>query len=409
MSNIKAVIYCRVSSPTQLREGDGLGSQETRCREFAKHKGYAVTKVFQDKGVSGGLINRPGMQDMLSFLQDNKKEAYVVLIDDISRLARGLEAHIQLRTEISSVGAKLESPSIEFGEDSDSQLVENLLASVSQHQRQKNAEQTKNRMMARVMNGYWSFFPPPGYRFEKNVPGHSGKLLVRDEPMASIIQEAFEGYASGRFETYGEVKRFLESCPAYPKDKKGEVHFERVPEIFSRVIYAGYIDIPKWGVSFQPAKHEPLISFETWQQAQNRKKEQSKAPARKDLNEDFPLRGFVTCGTCEKPLTSCWSKGRNKKYPYYHCNTKGCPDYKKSVRKEKIEEEFETLLAKLRPSQNLFYLALEMFRDLWEERLEKSKMHGQSLNAEISRIERKIQTFMSRIVKTEDEELIFSV
>lgn len=33
---------------------------------------------------------------------------------------------------------KLESPSIEFGEDSDSILVENLLASVSQHRRQKS-------------------------------------------------------------------------------------------------------------------------------------------------------------------------------------------------------------------------------------------------------------------------------
>ena len=51
-----------------------------------------------------------------------------VVIDDISRLARGIEAHIQLRAEIGSTGASLESPSIEFGEDSDSQLVENMLS-----------------------------------------------------------------------------------------------------------------------------------------------------------------------------------------------------------------------------------------------------------------------------------------
>jgi hypothetical protein len=38
----KAVIYCRVSGTKQVREGDGLGSQETRCREFAGHKGYWV-------------------------------------------------------------------------------------------------------------------------------------------------------------------------------------------------------------------------------------------------------------------------------------------------------------------------------------------------------------------------------
>ena len=26
---------------------------------------------------------------------------------------------------------------------------------------------------------------------------------------------------------------------------------------------------------------------------------------------DFPLRGFVRCDTCGKPLTGSWSKGRN--------------------------------------------------------------------------------------------------
>ena len=60
-----AVIYCRVSSKQQLKEGDGLASQETRCREYARHKGYEVAQVFRDEGISGGLIDRPAMQAML--------------------------------------------------------------------------------------------------------------------------------------------------------------------------------------------------------------------------------------------------------------------------------------------------------------------------------------------------------
>ena len=50
----KAVIYCRVSSAKQTVRGDGLGSQETRCREFAKYKGYEVVDVFRDDS-SGSL------------------------------------------------------------------------------------------------------------------------------------------------------------------------------------------------------------------------------------------------------------------------------------------------------------------------------------------------------------------
>ena len=74
----------------------------------------------------------------------------MVVIDDISRIARDIEGHWELRRALSDTGGQLESPSITFGEDSDSVLIENLLASVSQHQREKNGEQTKNRMRARV-------------------------------------------------------------------------------------------------------------------------------------------------------------------------------------------------------------------------------------------------------------------
>lgn len=299
----KAVIYCRVSSSKQTVRGDGLNSQETRCRDFAKYRGYEIVEVFRDDS-SGSLTTRPGMQAMLEFLKQRKSDTHAVIIDDISRLARGVMAHFELRMKIDKAGGVLVSPSIEFGEDSDSQLVENLLASVSQHQRQKNGEQTLNRMRARVQNGYWVFQAPVGYRYER-VSGQ-GKVLVRDEPNASALQEALEGFASGRFETQVEVKRFLERQPSFPKDLPGgEIRNQRIYEMLTRVIYAGYIEAPKWNVTLRKAQHEGLISFETFEKIQTKLKDTAKAPARKDINEDFPLRGFITCNDCDKPLTAC--------------------------------------------------------------------------------------------------------
>lgn len=263
-----AVIYARVSSAKQTTRGDGLGSQETRCREYARYKGYEVVQIFSDD-MSGSLATRPGMQAMLAFMRKRKKFGTIVIIDDISRLARGIEAHLKLRTALSEAGGKLESPSIEFGEDSDSILVENLLASVSQHQRQKNGEQTVNRMRARTLNGYWVFQAPVGYEY-KRVSGH-GNMLVRVEPMASILTEALEGYAAGRFESQVEVKRFLESCEGFPKDTAtGQIHNQRIHDILTRPVYAGYIEMPSWNVSLRKAQHEGLINFETFQKIQGR-------------------------------------------------------------------------------------------------------------------------------------------
>jgi site-specific DNA recombinase len=407
MSSIKqkAVIYCRVSSQKQVTKGDGLGSQETRCREYAGHKNYQVVEVFRDEGVSGSMINRPSMQAMLSFLKKHKKkEPHVVIIDDISRLARGLEAHIQLRTAIGEAGGKLESPSIEFGEDSDSRLVENLLASVSQHHRQKNTEQVKNRMRARVLNGYWVFHPPIGYKYER-VSGH-GKLMVRDEPVATIIQQALNGFASGRFESVAEVKRFLEACPEYPRGKNGEVHFQRVDDLLRRVLYTAYMDVPQWDISLHPAKHEALISYKDFQKIQERLEGKAKAPIKANINDDFPLRGFVTCGCCDRPLTACWSKGRSNKYPYYLCTNKQCGEYGKSIRKEQMEAQFLEIVRSLKPSPKLFYLALDIFDRLWKDRQEQANGQTKTIKQQVLLIDRKVGQFLDRVVEADNPILI---
>src|SRR5881227_961279 len=105
----KALIYCRVSSERQVKEGHGLDGQELRCRKYAEVHGYEVVAVFRDEGVSGGIIDREGMQAVLDFLDKHgHREECVVLIDDIKRLARDLVGHSTLRKAILSRGGKLE-------------------------------------------------------------------------------------------------------------------------------------------------------------------------------------------------------------------------------------------------------------------------------------------------------------
>ena len=392
----EAVIYARVSSAAQLAKGDGLASQTTHCREYAKYQGYEVVEVFHDN-MSGGAADRPAMKSLLAFLKKRKSET-VVVIDDINRFSRDVLVHWQLRALLSEAGGKLESPSMEFGDDSDSILRENLLASVSQHQRQKNGEQTKNRMRARLMNGYWVFSAPLGMKYEK-VSGH-GNLLVRDEPIASYIQEAIEGFASGRFETQGEVKRYLEGCPEFPKDHPdGTIRFEVVARIMRRIHYAGYLERPEWGVDLRKGHHKGLVSLETWQAAQDRIDGAKRAPVRKDVNADFPLRGFVLCNDCNNPLTANWSKSKTgKKHPYYLCFTKGCESHRKSIRRDVLEDAFTGYLRALQPSETLLALTKAMFKNIWDQRAEQAQAGMVSLKREVTKIEKQIDGLLDRIV-----------
>ncbi|MEQ9641747.1 MAG: recombinase family protein [Alphaproteobacteria bacterium] len=395
----EAIIYCRVSSAAQVAKGHGIASQETRCREFARMKGYAVVAVFKDEAVSGGLIDRPGMLELLADLRKRKgRGGAVVIIDDISRLARDIKAHLDLRSAIQDAGGRLESPSIEFGEDSDSILVENLLASVSQHQRQKNAEQVHNRQRARLLNGYWTFSCPPGYRYE--AASGEGKVLLRDEPLASIIAEAMEGFAAGRFQTQAEVKRFFEGFPEFPKTRFGTVTNEAVNRILTRVLYAGYLERPEWGVALRKARHEPLVSLETFERIQTRLTEGCKLPARADVCEDFPLRGFVLCGDCGKPLTAAWSKSKTgAKHAYYTCFNKRCESARKSIRRDVLEGEFEGLLADVQPASTLVELALDMFRRAWDQQAEQAHAVRDQIRRRVADIEKQIATLLDNIVE----------
>lgn len=313
-----------------------------------------MIEVFEDDA-SGGLIDRPGIQSMLKFIRKRRKQKTAVIIDDISRLARDLNAHWTLRDAITRSNGVLLSPSVEFGEDSASVLLENILASVAQNHKQRNAEQTVDRSRARVGNGYVVMSrPPKGYVYNEH-PLHE-KILVRDEPIASIIAEALEGYASGRFQTQVEVKRFLESQPGYPKDlPNGTIRNQRVHDLLTQPIYAGMAH--GYGISPRKGHHEGLISIETFERIQTRLAGNAKAPARKDISHDFPLRGFIVCDDCEKPMTSCWSKSKTgDKHPYYMCKTKGCESYRKSIRRAELEGDFESVLKGLHPQRSSLQL-----------------------------------------------------
>ena len=394
-SNLKpAVIYCRVSDGKAGRRGDGLRSQETSCRQFALFAGYSVEAVFTDD-ITGGTTDRDGMTALIQFLEKNRAVGYTVLIDAIDRFARDVRGHWDLRDLLREAGGKLASPKMEFKDDADSMMVENIHATFAQHFRQKNAEQTVGRMKARVLGGFHVFQAPVGFRFHTVVG--QGRMLTPDEPAASVVREALEGYANGRFENQAAVRDFLQDNPLFPKDSTGTVRHGRVGQILRQPVYAGYVEAPNWGISRRKGLHTPLISYETFTRIQDRLNGAAYAPRQRNLNEDFPLRGFVYCD-CGTPLTACWSKGSHGKFPYYHCPKRGCEFYGKSIRRAHIEGQFEDLLKSLAPTESLFRVATRMFKDLWNRRLSQSAQQAKALASELGKAEQQVSQLLERVL-----------
>lgn len=157
-------------------------------------------------------------------------------------------------------------------------------------ERKQNGRQVTQKMKARMQNGYWIHTAPVGYRYE-TVKGH-GKLLVPHEPMASLVKEAFEGYASGRFETQAEVRRFLEATPDFPRNNKDVITQQRVTDFLTHPIYTGYICSERYNINWLKGQHQALISLETFDKVRKRRTTVAKVPIRKNIGKDFCFAWF---------------------------------------------------------------------------------------------------------------------
>lgn len=166
------------------------------------------------------------------------------------------------------------------------------------------------------------------------------------------------------------------------------------------MIYAGYIQHEPWGISRRKGHHEPIISLETFEKIQARRNTRAVAPRRKDISEDFPLRGAVVCACCEQAMTSCWSKsGTGKRYPYFFCQNQKCEDHRKNIRAEKIDSGFEAILRGMTPSTQLLTIAIAMLKDAWAQRMKHAVHNKAALTKQLAELEKQQDGLIERLVE----------
>lgn len=396
----KSIIYCRVSSRRQSSEGHGLESQEHRCREYAKQKGYEIEKVFSDSFTGAGdFMERPAMTSLLNFLDKNITTNYVIIFDDLKRLSRDITFYLKLRREFNARNATVECPNFTFENTPEGQFIEGMMALTGELERKQNQRQVIQKHKARLEKGYWAFTSPRGYSMSRD-PIH-GQLLKKKEPYASIIKEALEGFASGRFENQIDVQKFLQL-----NNYRRYVSLDTVKRILTNPLYAGYIEYKDWDVTRRVGHHEPLITSDTFMRIENKLNGKVKVAYRKDNTSEFPLRGFILCSVCNKPMTASWSTGRNGKHPYYHCKTKTCDAVGKSIKRELLETGFKNILRSITPNEKVLNLTKEILLDTWKKRLSKIDEVQNETEKSLDEIRVKIRNILDRISKTTNETLV---
>jgi hypothetical protein len=162
-------------------------------------------------------------------------------------------------------------------------------------------------------------------------------------------------------------------------------------------------------VTTRKAHHEPLISPDAFERIQERLAERQKLPHRKDLNKDFPLRGFVLCGCCRKPYTSCWAKGRNAHFAYYLCKTRDCAMLNKAIRADRLHAELEGLLNKLKPRENIMKIAKIELVDQWNAKRNSVEAVRKARREKLDAIEKEVGECVNALKRSHNPTVVAAI
>jgi len=386
-----ALIYNRVSSAQQEKEGSGLISQEHRCVKYAESKGYIVEKNFHDTFTGGGdFMKRPAMRELLEYIDKHQDKCFVVIFDDLKRFARDTKFHIELRGAFTLRKTQVECLNFKFEDTPEGTFVETILAAQNQLEREQNKRQVIQKMKARMESGFWAFPAPPGYTAQK-VNG-LGKVPMKNRN-APYIKIALEGFANLKFTHLNEVAKFLKVKGVYG-NQPPEKYLASVRNLLANPFYAGFVEFLPWGIERRKGNHEPLISLEVFL----KNTERLNAPAcitrlQEDRNTEFELRRLINCAYCNLPLTACFSKGRNRAFAYYLCQTKGCLVYKKSIARDILDVTFKEAMAGIRPTEKAIKYFQKIFDKCWQKAVrEVNKNQSENIKA-IKEIEAEIEKY----------------
>jgi len=358
----KALIYCRVSTEEQAREGYSLDAQEKFCRNFGQNNGYEILDVYRDEGKSGTIIERPALQKMLSVCQENKS-IKAVLVQETDRLARGVGIHLAIKALLKKAGIKLISVAQPMLTDSaEGNVMDVVIAAINQFQSDLNSRKTKKGMQEKFESGGWPGLAKLGY-LNKEINGK--RITISDPERWHFIKEALKMYLTGNYSAI-EISDILHEKGLTARQGKKICNGIMI-NILKDPFYAG---IMKWNGQERKGNHEPMITPAQHKNIITIMDDHNRHACRRRIH-NFLLRGFVYCGICGQKYTAEIHK--KKDISYYHCvlNGQKHSNEGQNIEVGTLEEMIANQFKNIQFSEKFINLTVSKVRLIYEKRKEE--------------------------------------
>jgi site-specific DNA recombinase len=316
----RCAIYTRKSSEEGLEQDyNSLHAQREACEAFIKSQageGWRLVKTaYDDGGFSGGTIERPALQQLMSNI--GKGLIDVVVVYKVDRLTRSLADFARIVELFDAHGVSFVAVTQQFNTTTSmGRLTLNVLLSFAQFEREVIGERIRDKVTASKRNGIWMGGTAPiGYDVRE-------RKLVVNESEAKTVRHIFERYlelGSVRLLKADLDRRGIVS--AAKASRKGKIRggksFSRgaLYSLLSNPIYVGEIRHKK---ERHPGQHRPIVSRERWERVQQRLSDGAarQGEGRKTAAAPSPLAGKLFEDSGEPLYVQGAAKGR-RRYRYY--------------------------------------------------------------------------------------------
>lgn len=392
----RAVIYCRVSTVDQT-QNHSLPMQEKACREYCARNSFEVVRVFIEEGESAKTADRTRLTELMGFVSDRSNRISSVVVYSIDRFARNAIDHFALRAALTARDIRLRSVTQEFDDSSEGKMMEGVLAILAEFDNNKRADRTKAGMEAVVDSGGYPFHAPIGYLPDQKPLGNRTlPVLKLDRERAPLISRAFELVGTGM--SKAEALRTVTAL-GLRTVRGNKLSAQTFNELLKKSIYCGRIDVWQKGVR---GDFESIVPEELFERVQIVLRANVGGAAGPHLRNhpDFPLRHFMQCAHCAKPLTGSYSSGRSERYAYYHCPTRNCDARNYPV--GDMEDEFRRFVERLQPKPEIIAAVCDAAVEAWKKKLSEGERDNAALKRRMSELtNRKTQLRESFIYRKE--------
>lgn len=325
--NMKAVLFCRVSSKEQEDTGYSLPSQEKLLTEYCQTRGFEIGKIFSLSESAGGSKQRKIFLEMLEYLKKNKLK--ILIVEKTDRLTRNMRDAVTVNGWIEDDDEKQvyfvkENFILNRNSKSNDKFIWGIKVTTAQYYLDNLSEEVKKGQKEKIRQGGFPSKAPYGY---KTIGDKGRKVHVVDENIGPLIKKMFVMYASG---DYSLQKLAVDMYNLGLRSSAGRmIHKSRIHRLLTDPFYIGKM---LWkGVEYQ-ATHEPLIDLEIFEKVG---KKLTSRTTPKYSKHNFLFKGLIKCERCGCNVTWEVHKGIN----YGHCTNGAKCGTKKWSKEKDIEIE----------------------------------------------------------------------